>query len=185
MNAALPRHATVSSWMPRSSPASIHRPRSNRRWRLSTRLTIRCLPTSAWPKLLQIRRSCNPNGRWKSKLSKRRRKWNRSTAWQVVLAAFIDDANVTILGGVRIRNDRIDLVQLQGSQIARVVHARYKTRMCPLWPPILHQSKYRFLLISLLPRLIRPDARFYCPHFSAVSLLRHVLGSAARRRERY
>ena len=52
---------------------------------------------------------------------------------------------------VFIGEDPIDLVQLQGGQVAGIVYARDEIRVLFVRSPIRHQSKYRFRLMSLLP----------------------------------
>ncbi len=64
------RRATAWCSMPRSSPGSIRRRRSSRRWRRSTPRTTRCRRTSAWPRPAPTRRSCSRGARWRSRRCK-------------------------------------------------------------------------------------------------------------------
>ena len=62
-----PPRATASTSTPRSSPASIRRPRSTRPWPPSTPRTTTSRARSAWPRPPPTRRSCNRGARWRSR----------------------------------------------------------------------------------------------------------------------
>jgi hypothetical protein len=70
---------------------------------------------------------------------------------QIVLATLIDDPKVAISRGIVIWKNTINLVQLEGNGVLRIINTDCESWSSSLDSFFNHQSRYRFRRISFLP----------------------------------